>query len=165
MWKYICSFIKNFRLNKSAFEYVLGEVEQNSPKTTKSSSLTPKIVLTATLRFLAQGSYQQSIGNEMNIAQSTFCEVLSSMLNLLEEKLCPKWIKINLTELQKIEAKQYFYEKCGIPGVVMCVDGTHIKMVQPKDNKHLYYNRKGFYSMNAMIVRIYNLLTQNNLKK
>ncbi|XP_054727491.1 putative nuclease HARBI1 [Anastrepha obliqua] len=38
-------------------------------------------------------------------------------------------------------------------GIIGCVDGTHVKIVAPrKEVQHLYYNRKGFYSINAMIV-------------
>ncbi|XP_036340860.1 putative nuclease HARBI1 [Rhagoletis pomonella] len=47
----------------------------------------------------------------------------------------------------------YFFEKTRIPGIVMCVDGTHIKILKPAaGNAHLYYNRKGYYSVNAMII-------------
>ncbi|XP_053968123.1 putative nuclease HARBI1 [Anastrepha ludens] len=44
--------------------------------------------------------------------------------------------------------KAHFYSKYRIPGIIGCVDGTHIKIVA----QHLYYNRKGFYNINALIV-------------
>jgi len=111
--------------------------------------LSAKLKLAATLRFLAQGSYQQSVGNDLNVnvAQSTFSELFTSTLNILEEKLLPEWVNLNLNDAEKRESKQFFYEKSGIPGVTMCFDGTHIKIIQPKDNQHLFYNRKGFYSI------------------
>ncbi|XP_055628063.1 putative nuclease HARBI1 [Toxorhynchites rutilus septentrionalis] len=34
----------------------------------------------------------------------------------------------------------------------MCVDGTHIKIIPPNQNRNLFYNRKGFYSLNVLIV-------------
>ncbi|XP_054083400.1 putative nuclease HARBI1 [Zeugodacus cucurbitae] len=46
----------------------------------------------------------------------------------------------------------FFFVKSKIPGVTMAVDGTHIKIMAPKRDKHLYYNRKGFSSLNVMIV-------------
>lgn len=72
---------------------------------------------------------------------------------MFEEHLCPHWITLKMSEIEKREAKLYFYEKSAIPGVIMCVDGTHIKISKPTgDDTHLYYNRKGFYSLNTMIV-------------
>nr|XP_036213841.1 uncharacterized protein LOC118680020 [Bactrocera oleae] len=37
--------------------------------------------------------------------------------------------------------------------IIGCVDGTHIKIIAPhKELQHLYYNRKGLFSINAMIL-------------
>uniref|UniRef100_A0A182S025 DDE Tnp4 domain-containing protein n=1 Tax=Anopheles funestus TaxID=62324 RepID=A0A182S025_ANOFN len=49
-------------------------------------------------------------------------------------------------------ANHYFFEKSLINGIVMCLDGTQIKIKRPKTNEHLYYNRKGFFSINALMV-------------
>uniref|UniRef100_A0A1I8N8U6 Uncharacterized protein n=1 Tax=Musca domestica TaxID=7370 RepID=A0A1I8N8U6_MUSDO len=39
------------------------------------------------------------------------------------------------------------------PGIVGCVDGTHIRIKSPGDElKALYYNRKEYYSINAMVI-------------
>ncbi|XP_054746742.1 putative nuclease HARBI1 [Anastrepha obliqua] len=45
-----------------------------------------------------------------------------------------------------------FYQKYGFPDAILCVDGTHIKIVAPAKDKFLYFNRKGYYSINAMII-------------
>ncbi|XP_036335023.1 putative nuclease HARBI1 [Rhagoletis pomonella] len=75
------------------------------------------------------------------------------MFHALEEHVCKNWIKMNYTDEEKRKAKMYFFEKSGIPGVIGCIDGTHIKIVAPKkDLQHLYYNRQGYFSLNAMIV-------------
>lgn len=106
------------------------------------------------MRFFAEGSYQHGTGKDydVDIAQPTFSKVLSEMLVVLERTICPKWIKFEMTEQEMRDAKRYFYDKSEIPGIIMCVDGTHIKIIPPTVNRHLYYNRKGFYSLNAMIV-------------
>ena len=70
----------------------------------------------------------------------------------LKKNLCPKWISVQMNEEEKSEAKRHFFEKTGFPGVVMCIDGTHIKIIPPTEKKHLFVNRKGFCSLNAMIV-------------
>lgn len=64
--------------------------------------------------------------------------------------------------------KQGFYEKFGMPGVIGCVDGTHIAIngvFLPLGNLELprlvFLNRKGFFSVNCQIVCMYAHNTQN----
>ncbi|XP_055850460.1 putative nuclease HARBI1 [Episyrphus balteatus] len=47
---------------------------------------------------------------------------------------------------------EYFVEKYGIPGVIGCIDGTHIALQRPTENEHMFFNRKGYHSLNAMII-------------
>lgn len=113
--------------------------------------------MAAALRFLAEGGYQNGVGQDcfVGMAQPTVSVVLSEVFQILEEALCAKWISLKMSEEEKTEARLYFLAKSKIPGIVMCVDGTHIKIAKPTgDNTHLFYNRKGFYSLNAMIVSI-----------
>ena len=45
-----------------------------------------------------------------------------------------------------------FQEMVWFPGVVGCVDGTHIPILMPSDRGHQYINRKGFPSINVLAV-------------
>ena len=147
-------FIKDFRLSKKAFTFLLNEVIDKMNPTVLSTSVPPIIKLAATLRFFAEGGYQEGTGSDflLGLAQPTLSKILKEMINLLETTICPEWIKLEMTENAKDEAKLWFFEKTGFPGVIGCVDGTHIKIIAPKKElQHLYYNRKGFYSLNAMI--------------
>lgn len=112
--------------------------------------------LAACLRFFAEGNYQHGAGQDLHIAiaQSTFSKVLTAMLKILERRLCSKWISLVMPEDEQRRAKLHFYRKSGIPGIIMCVDGTHVKIIPPKINRNLFYNRKGFYSLNVLIVSI-----------
>ncbi|XP_017471673.1 PREDICTED: putative nuclease HARBI1 [Rhagoletis zephyria] len=56
-----------------------------------------------------------------------------------------------MTEEEKQQARSKFFSRSGIPNVIGCVDGTHIAIYAPTANRHLYLNRKGFFSINAMI--------------
>ncbi|XP_017466218.1 PREDICTED: putative nuclease HARBI1 isoform X1 [Rhagoletis zephyria] len=147
-------FQRNFRLSKEAVIYILNEVE-NKLRVRKNKSSIPNIIkVCATLRFLAQGSYQQSVGNEalLGLAQPTVSIVLKETLSALQTTLCSKWISSKYTEEEKRRAKSSFFASSGIPGVIGCIDGTHIKIVAPeKSLQHLYYCRKGYFSINAML--------------
>lgn len=147
------SFSANFRLNKEAFRFVLSEIAEHVPDN-RNGGLSTEQKLAAVLRFLAEGSYQRGVGNDHHVAvaQPTLSKILSEVLEVMERQLCPKFIVMAMTEQEKDAAKTFFYEKCAIPGVVMCVDGTHVKILPPSENRELYLNRKGFYSLNVMII-------------
>ncbi|XP_017469006.1 PREDICTED: uncharacterized protein LOC108360994 [Rhagoletis zephyria] len=103
-------FVKQFRLNKLAFKYVLEILMQKLPPVRRSCSITPELKLEACLWFLAEGGYQNDTGQDFNIgmAQSTVSVVLSDVLNILEATLCPRWITLSMTYNEKLEAKIFF---------------------------------------------------------
>ena len=53
----------------------------------------------------------------------------------------------SLAELQVV--KRGFYDKGGFPGVIGCVDGTHVRIQAPSTNENDFVNRKGFQSINV----------------
>lgn len=151
--------MNTFRLNKSSFQYVLEQIRPILKCNTRKSAITATIKLATALRFFAQGSYQLSVGNDFNLslAQPTVSKILSEVLDAMNTTICNNWIKFEMSEDETIECKRFFYERTGFPGVIGCVDGTHIKIVGPcKSSQNLYYNRKGFFSINAMIVNTSN---------
>ncbi|XP_017463092.1 PREDICTED: putative nuclease HARBI1 [Rhagoletis zephyria] len=87
------------------------------------------------------------------MCQSTISELTSNVYKEMENKLCPEFIRFDLNESQK--CKEWFVEQYKIPGVIGCVDGTHIGLQKPTKDEHMFFNRKGFHSLNAMIVSNY----------
>lgn len=102
----------------------------------------------------AEGGYQRSVAKDFDtgLARTTFCKVFKEILNLLEKNLCHEWINLEMSEEEIKKSKLHFYQKHRIPGVIGCVDGTHVSIIRPPVNPHLYINRKGYYSINVMIV-------------
>ncbi|XP_075168587.1 uncharacterized protein LOC142240753 [Haematobia irritans] len=66
-------FVRNFRLNKEAFNYVLESIRSQLPTTQRSTGVTPEIKLGVTLKFLGRGGYQHQIGQDRfaGLAQQT----------------------------------------------------------------------------------------------
>lgn len=48
--------------------------------------------------------------------------------------------------------QQRFQDKYGFLIVLGCVDGSHVPIVAPSTNEHLYVNRKGYHSINVEII-------------
>lgn len=149
------SFRKMFRLSKEAFEDVLIDVTPLLKKGKRVSHIPSVLKVASTLRFFAEGGYQTGTGNDfcLGLAQSTLSTIMKETLNVLQSVLCSKWIITRMSGEEKMEAKRYFYINNGFPGIIGCIDGTHVKIRAPSpDLRHLYYNRKGFYSLNVTIV-------------
>ena len=44
-----------------------------------------------------------------------------------------------------------FYLMAGFPGVLGCIDGTHVKIIAPTDLEGMYVNRKNYHSINVQV--------------
>ncbi|XP_058122818.1 putative nuclease HARBI1 [Anopheles ziemanni] len=145
-------FQQNFRISKDIFMDIVSLIGPHIAAQT-DYGLTEEQKLAACLRYFGEGRYQHGTGKDFHVAmaQSTFSKVLRDVLPPMQS-LLGDWIKLIMTEEERIEAKEYFFQKSGLPDVVMCVDGTHIKIKKPKLRPLQYMNRKKFYSINAMIV-------------
>lgn len=149
----ILRFIESYRVNKDIFKMLLDKIGNSLAE--KHRFITPTTQLAATLRFLATGSYQLGIAKDqdINIGRSTFSKVLHFVIQELESCLCPGYIQLNMSPAEMNASKEHFYREFNFPGVIGCVDGTHIKILKPKDDESLFFNRKGYFSINAMVVK------------
>ncbi|XP_055632800.1 putative nuclease HARBI1 [Toxorhynchites rutilus septentrionalis] len=84
-------------------------------------------------------------------------KALSEILSILEHNLCPVAIKFQVNNTKKDAIMRGFYEKTGFSGITGCVDGTHVRIISPANDQHLYFNRKGFHSLNVIVVCDHNL--------
>lgn len=135
------------------------------------------------LRFFASGSYQMDIGKNLFVAvsQSTVSRCIEEVTFALNEPVIfNEWVHFprNFEELNALRLKYViynsllikmlrdyiifcrFYEDFNIPGVVGCIDCTHVAIFTPKIDdeeypEHLYVNRKGYHSINAQLVSCY----------
>ncbi|KAJ8911576.1 hypothetical protein NQ315_008919 [Exocentrus adspersus] len=86
----------------------------------------------AALRFFASGSYQLDIGRNRMASISQ----LSTSRSIHEIIEC-----INQPEILN-----------RFPGIIGCIDGTHVAIVTPYEHENIYVNRKRYHSLNVQIV-------------
>ena len=55
-------------------------------------------------------------------------------------------------ENRKTIIKQAFFAKNGFPGVIGCIDCTHIRIQAPRINENDFVNRKGYHSLNVQAI-------------
>ena len=51
-----------------------------------------------------------------------------------------------------IASAQSFNQLADFPGVLGCIDGTHIRVLAPPDEEWAYVNRKGQHSINVQVI-------------
>lgn len=146
-------FRKCFRLNKDLVRQLIEELTPHMNSGQRNTKVPIEGCILAALRFFAIGSYQRNVGNESNIsmAQQTFSSTLMEVCNAIEI-IAPNWIKFPTTQAEKDAKKLEFMRQFAFPGVVGCVDCTHIAILAPVEDEHLYLNRKRYHSKNTQII-------------
>ena len=82
-------FIDQYRLNKEAFTIVLESVKEHL----QHGSIPPVLQLAATLRFLAEGSYQRSVGKDFSISFLHF--VKTNFSKVIRMRVCLRFVSDN----------------------------------------------------------------------
>lgn len=109
------------------------------------AKVTPQKEVYLFLWYMANTSTFREIGNLFGICKSTAWHIVrrvSSWLVSIGYRYL-KWP--NPSEAVKIS--ELFETKIKIPGVIGCIDGTHIAIKAPRVHKEGYFNRKRYYSI------------------
>ncbi|XP_065079420.1 putative nuclease HARBI1 [Ochlerotatus camptorhynchus] len=134
--------VQYFRLSRKAFKFLLNVTL--FPPTSRYTAMPSVLKLATTINLLASGSYQVNVGL-IGMAQPSVSLVFNEVILLLERTICENLIKLDPVS---------FFDKFKIPRVVGCIDGTHIPILRP--DEHMYFNWKGFHSINAMMITDHN---------
>ncbi|KAJ8728900.1 hypothetical protein PYW07_006596 [Mythimna separata] len=88
------------------------------------------------------GLCQASVSNavkEVTIAMNT-------------QRILTKYIRFPQTQQERNTIINGFSNKFGFPGVLSCIDCTHVALIQPTDHEERFLNRKHYHSRNVQIV-------------
>lgn len=144
--------VKRYRLSSHAIIDLLGEIEDDLQPSTQRSHAIPAVVkLLSTLQFLATGSFQTVVGVCAGISQTSFCRLLPEVLDALLKRT-PQYIKFPTSEEEINRTQQEFLTIGNLPNVIGLVDCTHVQLVPPASQEHIYRNRKHTHSMNMQVI-------------
>ncbi|XP_015039900.2 putative nuclease HARBI1 [Drosophila pseudoobscura] len=149
-------FVKSFRIDKHTFKMILEKVKLHLRA---SSTLSHSTQLAAVMRYLATGCHQWVVAKDhhINVGRSTFGKIIHRFIPLMQNLLCGDGISLHMDNHQVQQSHDYFLAKFQLPRIFACVDGTHFRILKPVQNHFVFYNSKGFYSMNAMVLCNYNM--------
>ena len=117
--------------------------------TKRNHALLPSLQLMTGLRFFACGSFQQVIADTLKIDKSRVCRTITRVTKALL-KLRNEMIYWPSEE----ECASIATELCNshnFPCVKGLIDGTHIKVLRPKEHEAAFVNRKDYHSINVQV--------------
>ncbi|KAB0800379.1 hypothetical protein PPYR_06119 [Photinus pyralis] len=142
-------FIKVFRLSKALAQFLVHLLKDYIAPANRSTDLDITTKVLVTLRFLASGSYQMDVGSNYNfgISQPSVSRCIEEVVNAMNRnEIFNAYVHFprNIQELNA--ARMGFFEKYNFPGIIGCIDCTHVAIFPPKvddDNypEHIYVGR------------------------
>lgn len=140
-----------YRFGKISLTYIENLIKNYlQQETRRNHAIPPLYQVLMTLRFYASGSFLQVIGDTFGVDKATVSRAVSDVSKALVSKRADfiKWPTND--EVKTI--KSSFFRLGGFPGVIGCVDGTHVRIQAPHKNENGYVNRKGFHSINVQVI-------------
>ena len=157
--------IAEFRMSKQEIKYVCSLVKDDmAPLGSRSSDITLEEKVLICLKTLGSGSFQNCSKDFVQVSQPRVSKMLTSFSDSMI-KLAPKFILIPPTRADIFETKHNFYQVAGFPGVIGCIDGSHIPIVAPHEDEFANVNRKKFHSINVQAICDSNLVFMDVVAK
>ena len=142
-----------YRFSRDSIQYITDTLAPDLERPTeRNHALKPQEQVLVALRFFASGSFLELVGDTVGgIPKCTVSRIVSRVSTALARKQ-NQFIRWPSTAAERQEIKQGFFEKGGFPGVIGCIDGTHVRIQGPSAHESDFVNRKGFHSINVQAI-------------
>lgn len=143
--------VKKYRLPRQEILRLSDELRGDLERETRRNNAVPvELQVCAALRCLASGSFQNVLGDTLSLSQPTLSRIISAFTEALVRRV-NRYVRLP-DEDGRLAKMQQFARVGGFPRVLGVIDGTHIRIKAPKQDEHLYVNRKNFHSINVQLV-------------
>ncbi|XP_063405555.1 putative nuclease HARBI1 [Mytilus trossulus] len=119
-----------------------------------------KTVLIA-LRYLGHQENVRIISNIFDVADSSVIVSRDRFISAILNNLKDRFIRWPSGAAEQNDVVRKFREKRGFPGIVGCIDGTHIHIKPPTEHPQSYVNRKSFHSVILQAVCLQDMKISN----
>lgn len=139
---------ERFRFSRGSFIKLVDLLKPElESKTNRNFDYPPEFQLLIALRYFSTGSMQRVISdtfNEKKASQSSVSRIIHKVSTVLVG-LAPTVIKFPSSDEELSVLKSGFFQLYGMPGVLGCVDGTHVPLIPSAKFKPTeeYFGRKG----------------------
>lgn len=141
---------ERFRLSRTAVERLVQDIGGALKReTNRGHPLFPDQQILLALRFFATGAHYNVIGDAHGVHLSTVCRAVIAVTNAL---VLHKFDSVIAFPSNHEKMVHEFYNIAHMPCCIGCIDGVHIPIMPPKLWENQFINRKGFHSINAMMI-------------
>ena len=143
--------VERFRFPRGALIDIIEEITPDIRHLSdRNGALSPAQQTLIALRFYANGAFQNTAGDMINVHKSTACRAIRRVSLALQSRL-NRYVHLPSAQ-EAVAIKQRFMRLSGLPGIIGCIDGTHIRIQGPTEHENDYENRKGYHSINVQVV-------------
>lgn len=144
--------LRNYRFPRQHIVTLCTTLEPRLQRpTARSHALPVDVQVLLALRFFASGSFQTTVGDTVGVSQSSASRVVAEVTDALCS-LAAEHIRFPATLRAANASAIAFSQIAQFPKVLGCIDGTHVQIKPPKDQEHVFRNRKGLYSINVQAI-------------
>lgn len=137
-----------FRFTRASVQLLATEFLEESGET-RGGALSAVQRMEITLRYISDPGFQQSVGYQTGVCQSTVSKTVSKTLAAIVYR-ANNWIKFPSTVNEIHNAKEEWYQRHGFPSCIGCIDCTHVRIDKPSGPfGDEFVNRKNFPSINV----------------
>lgn len=148
-------FLSRYRFTKATVRELLLMLPLTENADKRGQPLTPMLQLLVALRFYAHGTFQVVTGDLIKVSQPTVCRTVNKVTGLIARHLFRELVHFPKAE-EYAQVMHAFYLIGRFPGVTGCIDCTHVRIKSPGgDTAEVFRNRKGVFSINVQVRRIY----------
>ncbi|KAB0795114.1 hypothetical protein PPYR_04886 [Photinus pyralis] len=153
------TFMSVFRLSRELAQDVIDELSPHLRQERGPTPIPIYLRILVALHFYGQGSYQKGVGKDYHLAmsQSSVSRCIAEVTDAINEVMVDR-VNFPTTFQQKNAEKLKFAQILhGFPGIIGAIDCTHVAIQSPPVHHPEYpaivfYNRKGYYSINTQII-------------
>lgn len=130
------------------FPNIVSQIEDEIGRqdTSMRKAISPRKRTAITLYYMSSTAEYRTIANLFGVSKSFVCLCIKDVSKAITKKLKKDFFSIpkgeDLSEVMKL-----YKEKWGFPSCAGAIDGTHIPIQAPLENRTDYINRKSYHSI------------------
>lgn len=148
------TFRNYLRMDTETFYEILQRITPRIIKkdTNFGNSISPRLRLAATLRFLATGNSSKTIGYAFRVSYQIVCEFIIEVCQAIIDEYAKEVIVTPTTPDEWKEVAKGFWQRWNFPHCIGAIDGKHVALRKPKNSGSNFHNYKGFFSIVLLAV-------------
>ncbi|XP_050716004.1 putative nuclease HARBI1 isoform X4 [Eriocheir sinensis] len=146
-------FVTRFRLRKESVNAIIQEIQVQLPDSAdrRGCRVPPHLQVLLTMAAMASGSHQMEVADSYDVSQQLISIVLARVSRALAG-LSREYVKFPSPNALTTVIED-FHGIAGMPGVIGCIDCTHIRIARPpREDSEVFRCRKGFFAINTQAV-------------